>query len=493
MAAFDTVRSSFDVHDDTSDDDSDDEGDGGPRAAARVAAPAPPPAVEPPPTTYPAAAGRTSAESARSDVSSSITAASLRSARSSFAAERGGDDDVGRLVGWLPASGRDPGPLPSLPSNLAPSVDALALVPPDTPLPAALLARLWRVGSPTAAAARADALASAGVMKVARLADGSVWGLALPAPHAAIVAARCGGPAAEHAALVLSYAGMEEEENEDGDQNNASPSPPPATTLATALAYTPDDGYWMHNLGHHLAGAGRLDALAALLGDPGWLDAKLRSYGAAAVTADFRRALAAPPSTATDRAKLLLAAFQMAAPAAAAAPKARGVLAAAMRARLVAAGVALPPSAAPPPVANADAASAPCRPALGLTPPHRVHGAGGRPRPASPCAATLRPLSGWPSPPTASTSSPPPRMVLSASSTWKWATVCCIYLPRAVAAASKPRPWTARAACSPPGAAPPATAACACGTWRAAPACANCAAMAAPCTVSPCVSEGARV
>ena len=43
------------------------------------------------------------------------------------------------------------------------------------------------------------------------------------------------------------------------------------------------------NVGHHLAGAGRLDVLKQLLASPGWLERKLHSYGTASVVADFRR------------------------------------------------------------------------------------------------------------------------------------------------------------------------------------------------------------
>lgn len=55
------------------------------------------------------------------------------------------------------------------------------------------------------------------------------------------------------------------------------------------LADVPDDGYFVQNVGHHLAGAGRQEQLRGLLLDPGWLARKLAAAGAAGVVADFRR------------------------------------------------------------------------------------------------------------------------------------------------------------------------------------------------------------
>jgi len=375
MAAFAAARSSFDV-DDGSESSDDGEGGGGGGGGACAAdtestpRPSSPPRAPPPPA---ATAGgrrssvdaadapsgrlsadrsaRFSAESARSAGSSGI--ASAVSARSSFSMERRPDGDASRLVEWPPP--RAPvGPPPALPGPAGPRAAALALVPPDTPLPTPFMRLLWRLETDAEAEVAADELAAAGVMKVARLADGSAWGLALAAPHAALVEASAGGSVADHTALVLAYAGLEEGDGE------SPPSPPSATTLAASLAALPDDGYWLHNAGHHLAGAARLDALAALVADAGWLDAKLRSYGAAAVTADFRRAMVAPPGPGTDAVRLLLAAFQMAAPAAAAAPTAVGVLQAAMQARLLAARVRLRPTSVSAPEAAPGPATSSC-------------------------------------------------------------------------------------------------------------------------------------
>lgn len=295
---------------------------------------------------------------------------------------------------WLPTLEASAAFLPSLPSRLVSRASSLALVPPDTPLPTSLLWRLWglqRKGSEegekgdddesltAAATAIADELASpeaGSVMKLARLADGSAWALTSPQVHAALVQARAGGPAAEHRELLIAYC-----RGGDGKPLSSSLSdsllptsdPSSASTAASFLALAPDDGYLMHNVGHHLASAGALPALASLLGDASWLDGKLRSYGAAAVTADFRRALAlaqqeeqrakeeagahreatvaaaaaaassrpAHAGAAAERVRLLLAAFQMSAPAAVAFPAARGVLGAQMASRLLAAGRAL--------------------------------------------------------------------------------------------------------------------------------------------------------
>jgi len=224
---------------------------------------------------------------------------------------------------WLPPLEASAAFLPSLPSHLVAKASSLALVPADTPLPTSLLWRLWdlkreekegkeevKEGNEenendlvARATAIADELASpesGAVMKVARLADGSAWALTSPGCHAALVQARLGGPAAEHRQLLASYCDDDDEKGNSCSSSSFSltdalcpaSSLPQASRVATLLASAPDDGYLMHNLGHHLAAAGALPALARLLGDAAWLDAKLRSYGAAAVTADFRRALA---------------------------------------------------------------------------------------------------------------------------------------------------------------------------------------------------------
>ena len=398
------------------------------RAAAR--APAPPAAAS-----TPAPSPRPSTDALRR--ASLGSQGSGATARSSFAAEAGGEEGGGSggphpMASLLlrppsrgpaaPGSTADPGTLSveavlastRLDADLWPAAAAFALVPPDTPLPMAMLARLWGLdkgpGGLAAGSAAAEgviaALAAAGAARVARLGDGSAWALPSGSLHAALTTARAGGTPAEHAALVAAYAGA-------GGPEAASPPPTPrGPRLAASLAATPDDGYWLPHAGHHLAGAGDGLTLASLLADPDWLDAKLRSYGAAAVTADFRRALSpalaaadpalmhqgqqlvapvtAPgssPSTTTaatlapiDGARLALAAFQMAAPAAAAAPAARGVLRSQMEARLRGvpshAGVLAPACAAvlaahapvDPPPAGAGAAALPPAPPIGLAP-----------------------------------------------------------------------------------------------------------------------------
>lgn len=55
------------------------------------------------------------------------------------------------------------------------------------------------------------------------------------------------------------------------------------------LVQVGDDGYFIQNVGHHLAAAGKLEQLRGLLLDPGWLVKKLGAAGVAGVVADFRR------------------------------------------------------------------------------------------------------------------------------------------------------------------------------------------------------------
>ena len=388
-----------------------------PAAAARGTSPPPPPQV---PSSGQGVGGGGSEEFyPQAGVVSSV----IDKGASSAAA------DADAATAWLPPLEASAAFLPSLPSHLVLRASSLALVPPDTPLPASLLWRLWGLqrkekekkeeiegvaaekgeeeedeehALAAAATAIADELASpeaGAVMKVARLADGSAWALTSPHVHAALVQARLGGPAGEHRELLSAYCRRSGSSGSAGESQKTpfsvsassllpTSSPTEASAAASLLALAPDDGYLMHNVGHHLAAAGALPALAALLGDAAWLDAKLRSYGAAAVTADFRRALAlaqqevevavqkqqrqrarggggeeeegnvgdadfasaASPQPAAaclvstaERIRLLLAAFQMSAPAAVACPAARGVLGAQMASRLLAAERALCP------------------------------------------------------------------------------------------------------------------------------------------------------
>ena len=55
------------------------------------------------------------------------------------------------------------------------------------------------------------------------------------------------------------------------------------------LAEVLDDGYFMQNVGHHLATAKRFRDLKTLLTNAAWLESKLHSYGVASVVADYRR------------------------------------------------------------------------------------------------------------------------------------------------------------------------------------------------------------
>ena len=57
---------------------------------------------------------------------------------------------------------------------------ALVVAPPSTPLPTSMLALLWGTSGPAEAEATAAALAKHGVLRTARLEDGSAWSLPQP-------------------------------------------------------------------------------------------------------------------------------------------------------------------------------------------------------------------------------------------------------------------------------------------------------------------------
>lgn len=177
-----------------------------------------------------------------------------------------------------------------LPPDLRDHYAALCVLPPQTPAPTALLEILWRSKSQDDVIRVLKALATSGVVNIARLPTGHVWALPLE-QHLQFLQVACKDTAADyHARLVDAYAAK-------GHQDAAVP-----------LSSVPDDGYFLANIGYHLIGAGRLDTAQALLFDPIFLERKLKACSAAAVVADFRRYLLVRPERGI---KLVLEAFQM--------------------------------------------------------------------------------------------------------------------------------------------------------------------------------------
>jgi hypothetical protein len=228
-----------------------------------------------------------------------------------------------------------------LPGSLREKFARLCVLPPNTPAPASMLARLWGAEGAEVRAALA-ALAAAGVLNTAQLPDGRVWCLPQAQQLAAVQAACRDAAPRYHRMLLDAYAeaalpAISEESggSADADAMDASGAPcaaaaslgsegsegdvaaaPPgqyhwqpqapdaqagaaatvsaaaaaaAPSLAARLREAPDDGYLLANLGHHLAGAGRAAVLRQLLLDPAWLRRKLLAAGLTAVVADFRR------------------------------------------------------------------------------------------------------------------------------------------------------------------------------------------------------------
>ncbi|GFR44231.1 hypothetical protein Agub_g5422 [Astrephomene gubernaculifera] len=215
-----------------------------------------------------------------------------------------GGDKAGQAGRALPAA-YDPLPGFQPPAPLAAVYPLLGALPPDTPVPLEVLARLWRAGGEEEAAELARCFAACGILRLASLEDGSCWALPAPAHVAHAAAVWPGAVAAVHGQLLEAYCG--------GRGGGGG-----------ALEGLRDDGYIIQALSHHLVGAGRLDSLRQLLMNPGWLEAKLHAYGVGAVVRDFRRYLqeAANDSEAAD-VKLLLQAFQLSLGAAMAHPAAR--------------------------------------------------------------------------------------------------------------------------------------------------------------------------
>ncbi len=133
-------------------------------------------------------------------------------------------------------------------------------------------------------------LQSLGLLRVAQLEDQSTWCLVAPATLASLQAQHAQhAQQAWHAQLVDAYCRPQAAAAATAAVPAAAGSGGAEGQQAVAVKDVPDDGYFMQNVGHHLAGCGRLGALRSLLGEPSWLEAKLHAYGTAAVVADFRR------------------------------------------------------------------------------------------------------------------------------------------------------------------------------------------------------------
>ncbi|KAL4419894.1 hypothetical protein ABPG75_006992 [Micractinium tetrahymenae] len=267
-----------------------------------------------------------------------------------------------------------------LPASLREKYARLCVLPPNTPAPASMLAKLWQADALEVKTLLA-ALAAKGILNVAQLPDGRVW--CLPqAQQLELVQAACRDVAPRYHRLLLdSYCAatlpaiLEEGPEQQAQQVQQAQQqyhwqpPPPGTqqqqqqqqpwpdggaggraassamcgggvsAAASLMQHAPqrlqsipDDGYVLINLGHHLTAAGRHSQLRELLLDPDWLRRKLSAAGTTAVVADFRRYLLI--DNCPDM-KLVLEAFQLSAAQAVAYPRAPGLLRCLMAGRLV--------------------------------------------------------------------------------------------------------------------------------------------------------------
>lgn len=277
-----------------------------------------------PPATIPPAASSSeprssSLQSSRPSNVSSGTTGSLAfspaaSVRSSFALERA-SADVNRQSletfqeAWRRASTSSGGNAPSSQAALAVesadthvSLDrvmamvgippaykdrfaALSVIPLQTPVPCTMLALLWHT-SVDDALTTAGIFAGRGVMNMAQLPNGQIWGLP-QAQQLQLVQAACKERAEKFNTVLL-----------NGYTRNGD----------VPLSQVADDGYYVANVMHHLIGAKRNEQAKGLLMDPAWLERKLKTAGAGGVVADVRRYL----MIRSDKdVKLLLEAFQM--------------------------------------------------------------------------------------------------------------------------------------------------------------------------------------
>lgn len=170
----------------------------------------------------------------------------------------------------------------------------LAVIPPNTPAPASMLAKLWQADAADVKTSLA-AMAAKGVLNVAQLPDGRVWCLpqaqqlalvtvaardAAPAYHRQLLDAYCAsllpsiseeGGADALAAMGAGLGGLGLGGLQRGGSGGGGALPqqagPAAASLSAAgllsqlapaqrLRDLPDDGYILINLGHHLTAAG---------------------------------------------------------------------------------------------------------------------------------------------------------------------------------------------------------------------------------------------
>ena len=165
---------------------------------------------------------------------------------------------------------------------------ALCVLPSQTPAPASMLARLWKLSYDKTLMLLKE-FASSGVLNIAVLPNGETWALPQPQPLQLVQSACQETCVAYHSRLLDAYL-----KSADGSKSN--------------IASIADDGYIVANIGHHLIGARRISTLQSLLLDPAWLDKKLVACGPGAVVADFRRYLLINNERDV---KVVLEAFQM--------------------------------------------------------------------------------------------------------------------------------------------------------------------------------------
>jgi len=179
-----------------------------------------------------------------------------------------------------------------LPRELCKEAWMLSVLPSECPAPVSMLSKLWNIQE-SAAESCMLSLAELGVLKVAHLPDGNIWGL----PQDNFIRQVQNQAHNEncqvlfHKSLVVGYA-------RDAWFHARKSGPAPSSLITDdAMLFSLfacdllDDGYIITNLVYHLVGA-RLDTVVrALLLSPEWLEKKLLSSGAAPVISDFRRYL----------------------------------------------------------------------------------------------------------------------------------------------------------------------------------------------------------
>lgn len=188
-----------------------------------------------------------------------------------------------------------------LPNDMVREAGMLAVLPPQTPAPVSMLALLWRK-SPEDTEALLMQLASLGIVKVAHLPDGKVWGLPQQKPLHIFQEVFEAEISSFNQLLVKSYA-------EDCQKRRGlEPSEITDIQLAETLAYVRNDGYIITNLSYHLISAKMAGVARSLLLNPDWLERKFIAAGPYGVVSDFRRYLNMHPD---KDVKLVLEAFQM--------------------------------------------------------------------------------------------------------------------------------------------------------------------------------------